>query len=70
MAEILVKTGETIISKTDLQGKILSGNDVFFRISGYSEKELIGRPHNILRHPDMPRTDGIQTAVGQAACEL
>lgn len=44
-----------IVSKTDLKGKITYGNDLFIEISGYSEKELIGAPHSILRHADMPR---------------
>jgi PAS domain S-box-containing protein len=46
---------EIIVSKTDLTGKIIYANDVFCRISGYAEAELIGRPHSILRHPKMPR---------------
>ncbi|MGE0816293.1 MAG: PAS domain-containing protein [Vicinamibacterales bacterium] len=46
---------ELIVSKTDLTGKITYANDVFVRVSGYSEAELIGAPHSILRHPDMPR---------------
>lgn len=45
----------TIISETDLAGNITMANDVFVNVSGYSESELIGAPHNILRHPDMPR---------------
>jgi len=45
-----------IVSKTDLKGKITYANDLFIELSGYSEEELIGAPHNILRHPDMPRT--------------
>ena len=44
-----------IDTKTDLKGKITYGNDLFIEISGYSEKELIGAPHSILRHADMPR---------------
>lgn len=44
-----------IVSKTDLKGKITYGNDLFIEISGYTEKELIGAPHSILRHSDMPR---------------
>jgi len=44
-----------IVSKTDKNGKIIYGNDYFVEISGYSESELIGQPHNIIRHPDMPR---------------
>lgn len=46
---------EIIVSKTDLKGRITYANDVFLRISGYSEAELLGQPHNIVRHPDMPR---------------
>ncbi|HEY3400588.1 MAG TPA: PAS domain-containing protein [Geothrix sp.] len=44
-----------IVSKTDLKGIITYGNRIFIDISGYSESELLGSPHNILRHPDMPR---------------
>ncbi len=44
-----------IVSKTDSSGKITYGNDYFVEISGYSESELIGQPHNIIRHPDMPK---------------
>lgn len=46
---------EIIVSKTDLKGLITYANDVFLRISGYAEAELLGKPHNIVRHPDMPR---------------
>lgn len=45
---------EIIVSKTDLRGVITYANDVFVRVSGYAESELLGAPHNILRHPDMP----------------
>ncbi len=44
-----------IVSKTDPKGVITYGNDYFVEISGYSEAELIGKPHNIIRHPDMPK---------------
>ncbi len=44
----------TIVSKTDLQGKITYVNDAFIKISGYSKDELIGKSHNIVRHPDVP----------------
>ena len=44
----------TILSKTDTEGKITYANDEFCRISKYSKEELIGRSHNIVRHPDMP----------------
>ena len=47
---------EIFFSTTDARGIILNGNDVFARVSGFSKPELIGRPHNIIRHPDMPRT--------------
>ncbi|MCX6944452.1 MAG: PAS domain-containing protein [Opitutales bacterium] len=46
---------EMFFSTTDLKGIILSGNDVFVRVSGFSRQELYGRPHNLIRHPDMPR---------------
>lgn len=46
---------EVIVSKTDPRGHITYANDVFVRVSGYSEDELLGAPHSIIRHPDMPR---------------
>jgi len=46
---------EVIVSKTDPQGRLTYANDVFVRVSAYSESELLGRPHSIIRHPDMPR---------------
>ena len=47
---------ETFFSCTDARGVILGGNQVFRRVSGYPEEELVGQPHNLIRHPDMPRT--------------
>ena len=48
-------TDETlIVSKTDLKGKLIYFNDQFVQASGFTEQELIGQPHNIIRHPDMP----------------
>jgi PAS domain S-box-containing protein len=44
-----------IMSRTDTKGTIQYGNDYFFEISGYREEELLGQPHNIIRHPDMPK---------------
>lgn len=44
-----------IISQTDLQGVIVYANKKFCEISGYTAKELVGKPHNIIRHPDMPK---------------
>lgn len=44
-----------IVSKTDSKGFITYANDYFCEISGYTQKELLGQPHNIVRHPDMPK---------------
>lgn len=46
---------EMFFSTTDRRGVILAGNETFTRISGYSKEEMIGSPHNIIRHPDMPK---------------
>lgn len=46
---------EIIVSKTDTKGVITYANDVFLRVSGYDEGDVIGKPHNLIRHPDMPR---------------
>ncbi len=46
---------EIIVSKTDTKGRITYANRVFMRISGYREDELLGKAHNIIRHPKMPR---------------
>lgn len=50
------RVDEMFFSTTDRRGIILSGNEVFIRISGYPAPEMIGQPHNFIRHPDMPRT--------------
>ena len=47
---------EVIVSKTDLTGKITYANDVFLRIASYEEHEVLGQPHSLIRHPDMPRS--------------
>ena len=49
------KITEAFFSCTDSRGVIVLGNEVFRRVSGYSEPELFGSPHSIVRHPDMPR---------------
>jgi len=49
-----LKHGEYIVSKTDLKGRIAYVNGPFMEISGFSEEELLGQSHNIVRHPDMP----------------
>ena len=46
---------EIIVSKTDTKGRITYTNDTFIKISGYKEKKLIGKPHSLIRHQDMPR---------------
>lgn len=46
---------EMIVSKTDLQGRITYANESFCRVGLYDEVDLIGQPHSIVRHPDMPR---------------
>ena len=53
--EIKLNPKKYIVSKTDAKGIIEYGNDYFVEISGYSEAELIGKPHSIVRHPDMPK---------------
>ncbi len=50
-----MREDDFIASKTDLKGRITYGNRVFVEFSGYSEAELLGAQHNIIRHPDMPR---------------
>lgn len=53
--EVPFPEGKLIVSRTDLQGVITHCNQAFVDMSGYSEEELIGQPHYILRHPDMPK---------------
>ncbi len=52
--EYLLKPDITIVSKTDLQGNIIEANEAFIEASGYEWNELVGQPHNMLRHPDVP----------------
>jgi len=54
--EISFSKKKFIVSKTDIKGNILFINKNFSDISGYTEDEIIGEPHNVLRHPDMPRS--------------
>lgn len=53
--ESTFKINELFFSKTNLKGIILDGNEVFYKVAKYSSEELIGKPHNKVRHPDMPR---------------
>ena len=54
--EAELREGHPIVSKTDLKGVITYVNPEFVAISGFSERELLGKSHNIVRHPDMPQT--------------
>ena len=53
--EIVLDPKRYIVSETDAKGKITFANDYFIEVSGYSLEELLGKPHSIVRHPDMPR---------------
>lgn len=53
--EKFMRENDFIVSKTDPKGLITYGNRIFIEFSGYSETELLGAQHNIIRHPDMPR---------------
>ncbi|MFO1269270.1 MAG: methyl-accepting chemotaxis protein [Rubrivivax sp.] len=46
--------GRTLVSVTDLKGRITYCNSAFIEVSGYARHELVGQPHNLVRHPDMP----------------
>lgn len=50
-----IRENDFIVSKTDLKGHITYCNKIFIDMSEYSEGELLGKPHNILRHPSMPK---------------
>jgi PAS domain S-box-containing protein len=53
--ERFMRENDFIVSKTNLTGRIIYGNEIFIEFSGYEEHELLGSQHNIVRHPDMPR---------------
>jgi PAS domain S-box-containing protein len=53
--ERVMREQDFIVSKTDTKGRITYGNRIFIEFSGYTERELLGAQHNIIRHPDMPR---------------
>jgi aerotaxis receptor len=54
---------DLIVSTTDAQGRITHCNEAFVSASGYSYEELMGQPHNLIRHPDMPPEE-----IGRASC--
>jgi len=49
------KPDELIVSKTDTKGRLTYTNQTFLTLAGYSEDEVLGQPHSMIRHPDMPR---------------
>ncbi len=53
--EIVLDPKRYIVSETDEKGRITFANDYFQEVSGYTQEELIGQPHSIVRHPDMPK---------------
>lgn len=53
--EVPFPEGRLIVSRTDLNGLLTHANDAFVELSGWEREELIGMPHHILRHPDMPK---------------
>jgi aerotaxis receptor len=56
MAEVLLSNRDFLVSETDEKGNILFVNEDFIKVSGFSLEELIGHPHNIIRHPEMPKS--------------
>lgn len=53
--EVTFAANEELVSTTDLRGVITYANDVFCRVAGYELDELVGKNHNLVRHPDMPK---------------
>lgn len=53
--EMVMRENDFITSKTDLRGKITYCNEIFVEFAKYSEEDLLGSPHSMIRHPDMPR---------------
>ncbi|GLR64806.1 PAS domain-containing protein [Marinospirillum insulare] len=53
--EVKLSESDIIVSKTDPKGRITYANRRFMQIAGYAEPELLGKPHNLIRHKDMPR---------------
>ena len=50
-----IRNIDIIVSRGDAEGNITYANPIFFKIAGYTQSELIDKPHNIIRHPDMPK---------------
>ena len=53
--ELKFSEEELIVSKTDTKGRVTYGNELFLKLSGYEENHILGAPHNIIRHPEMPK---------------
>ena len=53
--ELFFDKNDLIVSKTDRQGKLTYTNDIFLEIAGFTEAEVMGKPHNVIRNPNMPR---------------
>jgi PAS domain S-box-containing protein len=53
--EVFFEGDDIIVSKTDIKGRLTYTNETFIKISGFVEEELIGQPHSLVRHPEMPR---------------
>lgn len=56
MSETLLEENAFLVSETDEKGIIKFANEEFCRIAGYTKEELIGQPHNLVRHSDMPKS--------------
>ncbi|TGK20126.1 methyl-accepting chemotaxis protein [Leptospira fluminis] len=54
--EVAMTEGTTLVSMTDLKGKVTYANKEFLEIAGLTQEELVGKPHNVVRHPDIPRS--------------
>ena len=55
MQEQILKSDDFLVSQTDAKGVILFANEDFCKIAGYKLEELVGKQHNVVRHPDMPK---------------
>ena len=53
--ETIIQTDDFLVSKTDTKGRISYANPSFIKVTGFTEKELLGKPHDLIRHKDMPR---------------
>lgn len=55
MSEYVLKSNDFLVSQTDSSGIIMFANDDFCKVAGYTLEELVGKPHNLVRHRDMPK---------------